>query len=243
MSRPDAGARPASSGSPLEPRDVMSIRGVILDIDGTLVDSNDLHARSWVDATHEAGFEEVSFIHVRPLIGMGGDKVLPALTRLTKEDPEGARIAERSGEIFRARYLPEVRPFPRVRDLLERMLANDLKLVVATSSKRENLDGLLRAAGVEDLIDEATTSSDAKASKPEPDIVEAAVERSGLRKDELVMIGDTPYDIDAATRAGVRIIALRCGGWWADDAFDGAIAIHDGPAALLAAFDGSPLAG
>ena len=218
----------------------MSVRGVILDVDGTLVDSNDQHARSWVDATHEAGFEEVSFVHVRPLIGMGGDKVLPALTRLTKEDPAGARIAERSGEIFRATYLRDVRPFPRVRELLERMLAQDLELVVATSSKRENLDGLLRAAGVEDLIDEATTASDAKASKPEPDIVEAAVQRSGLRKDELVMLGDTPYDVDAATRAGVRIVALRCGGWWADDAFDGAMAIHDDPAALLAAFDSSP---
>ena len=149
----------------------MKVRGVILDIDGTLVDSNDHHARSWVDATHEAGFDEVSFVHVRPLIGMGGDKVLPALTRLTKEDPRGSRIAERSGEIFRETYLRDVRPFPRVRELLERMLARDLTLVVATSSKRDNLDGLLRAAGVGDLIDDATTASDAKASKPEPDIV------------------------------------------------------------------------
>lgn len=220
----------------------MTVRGVILDIDGTLVNSNDHHARSWVDATHEAGFDEVSFVHVRPLIGMGGDKVLPALTRLTKEDSRGKRIAERSGQIFRETYLPDVRPFPRVRELLERMLAHDLMLVVATSSNRDNLKGLLRAAGVEDLIDEATTASDAKASKPEPDIVEAAVARSGLRKDELIMLGDTPYDVDAATRAGVRVIALRCGGWWADDAFEGALAIHDDPASLLAAFDSSPFA-
>ena len=220
----------------------MGMRGVILDIDGTLVDSNDLHARSWVDATHEAGFEEVSFVHVRPLIGMGGDKVLPALTQLTTDDRKGKRIAERSGEIFRSTYLAQVRPFPKVRELLERMLAKDLTLVVATSSKRENLEGLLRAAGVQDLIDEATTASDAKASKPEPDIVEAAVKRSGLDEDELIMIGDTPYDVDAATRAGVRIIALRCGGWWADDAFEGAEAIFDDPAALLAAFDASPFA-
>ena len=218
----------------------MLVRGVILDIDGTLVDSNDQHAHAWVDATHEAGFEEVSFVHVRPLIGMGGDKVLPALTRLTKDEAKGARIAERSGEIFRERYLPDVRPFPRVRELLERMVAQDLTLVIATSSNRENLKGLLAAAGVQDLIDEATTASDAKASKPEPDIVEAAVRRSGLRKEQLIMIGDTPYDVDASTRAGVRIVSLRCGGWWADDAFEGALEIYNDPADLLEAFDYSP---
>jgi HAD superfamily hydrolase (TIGR01509 family) len=220
----------------------MPIRGVILDVDGTLVDSNDQHARSWVDATHEAGFEEISFVQVRPLIGMGGDKVLPALTKLTKDDPRGKRIAERSGEIFRSTYLPRVRAFPKVRELLERIRDDGLALVVATSSKKENLSGLLRAAGVEDLIDEATTASDAKASKPEPDIVEAAIARAGLPASELIMLGDTPYDVDAATRAGIRIIAVRCGGWWADDALAGATAIYDDPAELLKQYDESPLA-
>ena len=219
----------------------MPPRGVILDIDGTLIDSNDAHARAWVDAVNESGRDPITFVRVRPLIGMGGDKVLPALTGLTKDEPEGKRLSERSGEIFRSRYLPEIRAFPRVRELLQRMRDAGLTIVVATSSSKENVKGLLDTAGVRDLIEESTSASDAEESKPDPDIVEAAAKSSGHRASELVMLGDTPYDVEAATRAGVSIIAVRCGGWWADDAFEGAIAIYDDPAALLEQYDRSPL--
>lgn len=219
----------------------MRPRGVILDIDGTLIDSNDAHARAWVDAVNESGRDPITFVRVRPLIGMGGDKVLPALTGLTKDEPEGKRLSERSGEIFRSRYLPEIRAFPKVRELLQRMRDAGLTIVVATSSSKENVKGLLDAAGVRDLIEESTSASDAEESKPEPDIVEAAVKSSGHPASELVMLGDTPYDVEAASRAGVRLIAVRCGGWWADDALEGATAIYDDPASLLADYEQSPL--
>ena len=212
---------------------------MILDIDGTLVDSNDAHARAWVEALAEEGIE-VPFEKVRPLIGMGGDKLLPRVSGLEEDSPRGKRIGERRGEIFKARYLPGLKSFPATRELLVKMRELGLKLVVATSAKEDELKPLLKIAGAADLIEEKTSSDDAENSKPDPDIVKAALDESGLSADEAVMIGDTPYDIEAASKAGLKIIAFRSGGW--DDAeLARAIAIYDGPAALLAQYDSSPL--
>lgn len=113
-----------------------------------------------------------------------------------------------------------------------------LTLTVATSARASELHDLLRVAKVADLIDASADSSDVSASKPDPDIVQSAVERSKISADGLIMIGDTPYDVEAARRAGVKCIALRCGGWWSDADFAGATAIFDGPAHLLAELDG-----
>ncbi|MGA9770840.1 MAG: HAD family hydrolase [Blastocatellia bacterium] len=215
------------------------IRGVILDIDGTLVDSNDAHARAWVEALAEEGIS-VPFDKVRPLIGMGGDKLLPRVSGLEEDSPRGRRIGQRRGEIFKERYLPRLKPFPSTRDLLLKMRERGLKLAVATSAKEEELKPLLKIAGANDLIEEKTSSDDAENSKPDPDIVKAALDESGLSADEAVMIGDTPYDIEAASRAGLKIIAFRSGGW-NDADLARAIAIYDGPADLLAQYDSSPL--
>ena len=216
-------------------------RGVILDVDGTLIDSNDAHARSWVDTFGEFGYD-IPFESVRPLIGMGGDKLLPTAVGVEKDSDEGERLSKRRGEIFRERYLGTLRPFAGARALLERLRDDGRTLVVATSAQREELRALLQQAGLADLMDEKTSSSDAAHSKPDPDIVEAAVKRSGVSAAECVMLGDTPYDVAAARRAGVRTIALRCGGWWEDDDLAGAVEIFDDPAALLAAYPGSALA-
>ena len=212
---------------------------MILDIDGTLVDSNDAHARAWVEALAEEGIE-VAFEKVRPLIGMGGDKLLPRVSGLEEDGPRGKRIGERRGEIFKARYLPGLKAFPATRELLVTMRERGLKLVVATSAKEDELKPLLKIAGVADLIEEKTSSDDAENSKPDPDIVKAALDESGLSADEAVMIGDTPYDIEAASRAGLKVIAFRSGGW-NDAELARAIAIYDGPADLLAEYDSSPL--
>jgi HAD superfamily hydrolase (TIGR01509 family) len=205
---------------------------VILDVDGTLIDSNDAHARAWVDVGEEFG-RRIRFEEVRPLIGMGGDKVLPMLTGLQEDDAEGRRMTERRGEIFRERYLRELRPFPGTRELLERLRAEGRRLVVASSASEEDLGLLLEQAGVAGLIEESTSSSDAEESKPEPDIVQAALQRAGVAATDAVMLGDTPYDVAAAGRAGVPLIAVRCGGW-GDDALRGAVAVFDGPADVLA---------
>lgn len=215
------------------------LQGVIFDIDGTLVDSNDAHAQSWVDAFAEAGYN-VPFDVVRPLIGMGADKLLPKTVGVSHESDKGKKLLARRSEIFRGKYLPRLKPLPGSRALVLRVRDDGLKAIVATSAKDDELKGLLQAAAVNDLMEERATASDAKRSKPDPDIVQAAVEESGIGKENLIMIGDTPYDVEAATRAGVRTIAFRSGGW-NDDDLNGAIAIYDGPADLLAHYEASPL--
>jgi HAD superfamily hydrolase (TIGR01509 family) len=219
---------------------VTALRAAILDIDGTLIDTNDAHAHAWVDVCAEFDIQ-VPFGRIRPLIGMGGDKVLPRLTGEEEDSERGKEIKERRGEIFRERYLPSCRPFPQARELLQRMRDQGLTLVVATSASKDDMGALLKTIGVEDLIEARTSSSDAEESKPDPDIIEAALEKAGCAPNEAVMLGDTPYDIESAGRAGVACIALRCGGWWKDEDFAEAAAIFDDPADLLAHYRESPL--
>jgi HAD superfamily hydrolase (TIGR01509 family) len=213
------------------------LRGVIFDVDGTLVDSNDAHARSWVDTFAEAGYD-VPFDKVRPLIGMGADKLLPQTIGISHDSEEGKKLIKRRSEIFRERYLPGLRPLKGSRQLVMRIRSDGLKAIVATSAKDEELKGLLKAAEVDDLMEEKATASDAERSKPDPDIVEAAIDQSGISPKHLVMIGDTPYDVEAATRAAVRAIGFRSGGW-TDEALEGAVEIYDGPADLLAHYESS----
>jgi HAD superfamily hydrolase (TIGR01509 family) len=215
-----------------------TVRGVILDVDGTLVDSNDAHAQAWVDAMAEAQIE-VPLSKVRRLIGMGGDKLLPASCGFEENSPEGTKISERRKEIFKERYLPNLQPFPNARELLERMRRDGLKLVVGSSAKEDELEALLRLCGADQFIESKTSADDAARSKPDPDIVEAALQRLDLPRTEVVMLGDTPYDIGAAHKAGVRVVALRCGGW-SDANLANAVAVYENPADLLAHYDSSP---
>jgi HAD superfamily hydrolase (TIGR01509 family) len=209
-------------------------RAVILDVDGTLVDSNGAHARAWVDAFAEHGIA-VSFERVLRSIGMGGDKLMPEVAGITEDSPLGARISTRRGEIFRQTYFPAVRPFPRVRELLQRFKDDGFRLAVASSAKEEELDPLLERAAVRDLVQAKTSSDDAENSKPEPDIVSAALKEAKVGPRSAVMLGDTPYDVEAARRAGVRIVALECGGWRRED-LEGAAEVYAGPADLLARY-------
>jgi HAD superfamily hydrolase (TIGR01509 family) len=216
------------------------IRGCLLDVDGTLIDSNDAHARSWVDVLRENDFD-VTYAQVRALIGMGGDKLVRAVTGLDVERGRGKELAARRTELFRRDYLPSLTATKGARDLITRMKEADLRLVIATSARDQELNALLEQAGLSELIRRRTTSDDAEESKPDPDIVHAALERGELDPKTTLMLGDTPYDIEAARRAGVDTIALRCGGWWADDALGGAIAIYDDPAELVQTYARSPL--
>jgi HAD superfamily hydrolase (TIGR01509 family) len=216
------------------------IRGVILDIDGTLINSNDAHARAWVAALAEQQVQ-VSFAAVRKLIGMGGDKLLPAIANIEEGSPFGTKISERRAQIFEREHLPALKAFPKVRELLLRMRGAGLSLAVASSAKKEELARLLEIANVRDLIEDATSSSDARNSKPDPEIVRAALDKLALGAPHVLMIGDTPYDVAAASQAGIRSIAFRCGGR-SDADLAGAIAIYDGPADLLENFASSPLA-
>lgn len=216
-----------------------NIRGVILDVDGTLIDSNDAHAHSWVEALADNGIN-VPFEKVRELIGMGGDKLLPTLTKIEEDMPEGKQIGQRRKEIFKQKYLPELKAFPEAKALVERMREHGLKPVVASSAKKDELSALLAVVGVENLLEGTTSSSEVENSKPDPDIVQAALDKIGCTAAQVVMLGDTPYDVEAAAKAGVRTIALRCGGW-NDQKLKGAAAIYNDPADLLSQYESSLL--
>jgi HAD superfamily hydrolase (TIGR01509 family) len=217
----------------------MAPRGVIFDVDGTLVDSNDAHARAWEEAFRDAG-HPVPYEDIRPLIGMGGDKLVPAVTGWNKDDPRVEQVGKRRGEIFRERYLPHVRAFPGAPELVSALKASGLKLAVASSAEKQELEPLLERAGAAELIEHKASSDDADRSKPDPDIVQAALQRLGLPESGVVMVGDTPYDVEAAARAGIVAIAFRSGGW-NDESLNGAREIYDGPADLLARLEESIL--
>jgi HAD superfamily hydrolase (TIGR01509 family) len=210
----------------------MSASAVIFDVDGTLVDSNDAHACAWTETLREFGIVR-DVAEVRRLIGMGSDRLLPKLTGISADSEQGQRIIEARGRHFRDAYLPHLRPFPGTRPLLERLAKEGLRLGVASSAKKDELSRLLEIADVHDLVEWRTTSDDVESSKPDPDIVQTTLRRMAVPPDAARMVGDTPYDIEAARRAGVKSIAFRCGGW-SDDDLAGAIVIYDGPAAMLA---------
>jgi HAD superfamily hydrolase (TIGR01509 family) len=210
----------------------VGIRAVILDVDGTLIQSNEAHARAFVQAGKELGYE-VDFQQVVRLIGMGSDKLIPRIFGVEKESEEGKRIDERKGEIFKRDLLPGLSATPGARDLLVHLRGEGYTLVIATSASPDDLELLLEQAGIQDLLSDDMAASPAQVneSKPAPDVVHAALEKAACTPDEAVMIGDTPYDVEAASSAGVPIIAVRSGGW-SDSDLHGAVAIFDDPAEL-----------
>lgn len=216
------------------------LKTVLLDIDGTLLDSNAAQAHAWEDAFAERGYH-IPRDQVFPLVGLGGDKVLERLTPgLSDKEGVGKEIAQRRKEIFQQRYLSSVKPTRGTRELVERIGQLGMTPVVATSAESDELQALLKAAGVADLIETEANSSDASGSKPDPDIVQAALEKSGSDPQESIMIGDTPFDVEASQKAGVPSIAFRSGGHDESD-LAGALAIYDDPADLVQHWDESPL--
>lgn len=219
------------------------VKAVIFDIDGTLIDSVDLHAESWRQALGHFG-HDVPFDRVRAQIGKGGDLLMPALLPEEEVRRRGKEIEAFRQDLFKREYLPRVKPFPSVRELFERIEADGLRIALASSAKKEELQRYKKIAGIDDLLETETSSDDAEKSKPHPDIFEAALERlEGIAADEAIAIGDTPYDAQAAGKAGLRTIGLLCGGWpEAELRAAGCSEIYRDPADLLRRYDESPLA-
>jgi len=210
--------------------DLTNIAGVLFDVDGTLIDSNEAHAAAWVQALAEHGIER-ELSTVRRLVGMGSDKFLPAIANIEEESAQGQAIGERKKALFSER-LGTLRQTRGARDLLTFLRRLDKTLVVATSADDKEMESLLSQAGVADLIPVRSTKDQAAQSKPDPDIIHAALARCGCPPEKAVMVGDTPYDLEAADRAGVASIALRCGGFWKDADLAAANQIVDDPEAL-----------
>ena len=219
------------------------MRAVIFDIDGTLLDSVDLHAQAWVEAFAHFGVE-TDAAKVRSQIGKGGDELMPVFLPPERIEREGKEIESYRSDLFKQKYLPEVRPFPAVRPLFERIRAAGLKIALASSGKGPEVERYQEILGIADLVDVVTSSDDADRSKPHPDIFEAAAQKlEGFGKAEMIVIGDTPYDAQAASKAGLRTIGVLCGGFpEADLSGAGCVAIYRDPQDLLDGFDRSLLA-
>lgn len=216
------------------------IRGVILDVDGTLVDSNDAQARSWLEALAQYG-HFVPYEELRWSIGEGGDQLIPQTIGLSSQSSEGKKISARRKAVFNQLYMPTLQAFPETRELVQRIRKSGLKVAIGSSAPQDELMAELRIANIEDLVDVIVSASDVAHSKPNPSIVDVALKKLELPPDAVVMIGDTPYDIEAAAKAHVGTIAMRTGGW-TNKELARAIAIYNDPADLLAHYETSPLA-
>jgi HAD superfamily hydrolase (TIGR01509 family) len=219
------------------------IKAVIFDVDGTLVDSNDLHVEAWREAFRCYG-KELSFEEVHGQMGKGGDQLMPVFCSEDELESFGGELERKRVELFQSDYLPRVRPFPRVRELFERVRADGLQIALASSAKGEELERHVESMRVKDLLEAATSADDAERSKPHPDIFEAALAGlKGVRPEEAVVVGDTPYDVEAAAKAGVRAVGLLSGGFGEESLREaGAAAVYRDVSDLLEHYDESPLA-
>ena len=220
------------------------IRAVIFDLDGTLVDSNELHVQAWQETFRHFG-KEIPLERLREQIGKGGDQYLPVFLTESELRKFGQEADQLRGEIFKEKYLPQVRPFPKVRELFERVRSEGKKIALASSGKDDEVLHYQKLAGIEGLADSMTTADQVAHSKPRSDVFIAALRTLGsLPPAEAIAIGDTPYDIEAAKKIDLPIIGLLCGGFSETVLRDeGAIAIFRDPADLLERYYQSPLAG
>lgn len=218
------------------------IKAVVFDIDGTLLDSVDLHARAWVEAF--AQFEiETEEAQVRRQIGKGGDQLLPVFVDEARLARDGEAIESYRSDLFKRDYLPLARPFPGVRVLLSHVRDAGQIVALASSGKASEVETYQKILGITDLVDVVTSSDDAERSKPHPDIFEAVLGKlSGLPREAVMVVGDTPYDAQAAAKAGLSTIGVLCGGFpEAELSAAGCVAIYRDPQDLLDGYARSPL--
>lgn len=219
----------------------MAIKAVLFDLDGTLVDSNDYHIAAWQAVFGRIGatFDDQT---VHDQIGKGTDMLVPTLLPDTDED-EQERMGEEHGQIFKTKYLERVRPFAGARDLLARVKESGRQVVLASSASSDELEHYVDLLDAQGILDVSTTADDVEKTKPAPDIFATALKKlSSLDPSEVIVVGDTPYDIEAAAKCGIAAIGVRSGKF-SDEALknSGAATLYDDVAALLAGFDDSPV--
>ena len=217
------------------------IKAILCDIDGTLVDSNHLHAKAWQDAF--AGMDlKVGFEDALAQIGKGGDQLVPVFLPAWQVEAVQEPLEAYRKFIFQTDYLSQVKPFPNVREFLLHLKEAGIRLSLASSASKEDLNTYKKIANMEDLIEESSSSDDAKRSKPHPDIFESTLKKLGVPANEAMALGDTPYDAEAAGKAGLRTIGLTCGGWSAEELKQaGAIEVYRDVTDLLTHFETSAL--
>jgi HAD superfamily hydrolase (TIGR01509 family) len=214
---------------------------LLTDIDGTLVDSNALHADAWRRTFEHFGIQ-IGLDEAWSQIGKGGDQLIPVFVPEADRERLEKPLTEFRKEIFHRDYMPRMVAFPQARELLLRVRTSGMKIALATSSEKADLSVYGKLVGMEDLVDEASSSADAKASKPEADIFAAALQKLDMRTEQAVALGDTPWDAQAAGKLCIPVIGLTSGGWKADDLrAAGCVEVWKDPADLLLHFDDSAL--
>lgn len=220
-----------------------TIEAVIFDVDGTLVDTVDMHAEAWQRAFKEFG-KDLEFQTVREQIGKGGDQLMPEFLNKKELEEIGEKIEKRHGEIFDKEYLPKSKSFPKVRELFERIKKDGKKIALASDSTEKEIEFLKKVMNIADLLDAETSADDVEKSKPEPDIFEAALKKIGSPDaSRCIVIGDTPYDAIAAGKINLPTIGVLSGGF-PEQVLTGAgcVEIYRDPADLLARYDESAIA-
>jgi HAD superfamily hydrolase (TIGR01509 family) len=210
----------------------------LLDVDGTLIDSNYQHALAWFRAFRRHGIV-LPLWRVHRAVGMGGDQLVPALVGEKVDQEQGEAIRNTRDEIY-GELIEEVEPLDGARDLVATLKDRGLRIVLASSSPEDELDHYLELLGARDLADAWTTKDDVEQTKPAPDLVLAALEKAGT--ESAVMVGDTPWDVEAAKKAGVETVCVITGGWSKHELREaGAIAVFESAVELRERLDETPL--
>jgi len=219
-----------------------AIEAVVFDLDGTLVDSNDFHVEAWDLAFRHFG-KQFPNHELRKQIGKGTDQYLPEFLTPDEIKKIGKQIDEYRSALFRKEFLPRVKPFPKVRELFERIKRDDRRIALATSSHKDEVKTYTDIAHITDLVDCLTTSDDTDQSKPAPDVFAAALAQLNEPANAAIAVGDTRFDVEAANRIGLQTIGFLCGRAADEKTLRqaGAIAVYKAPADLLANYDSSPL--
>lgn len=216
---------------------------IIFDVDGTLLDTNDGHARSWEEVLERHGYS-ISFDEIRKQMGKGGDQLLPVFLPKDVVERDEEKLGKERSRLFSEKYWPSAKPFPMVPELFAKLKAAGHRLALASSGNKDEVEKYKHRAGIAEYLETQTSSDDAEKSKPHPDIFQAALKGLGNPDPStVIVVGDTPYDAEAAGKAGLRTVGVLCGGFSAGELMQaGCVAVYADPADLLANYATSPLA-
>ncbi len=218
------------------------VQALLCDIDGTLVQSNWLHAAAWKDAFAILGIE-LELEDVRRQIGKGGDELIPVFVPWWKRQAIEEPLEAYRKFIFKTQYLSQVQALPRARDFLLRVKQSGIRPALSSSASKEDLAIYKQIVGMDGLLDEETSADDADKSKPHPDIFAATLKKLGVAPSDALALGDTPYDAEAAGKAGVFTLGVTTGGWSEPELLQaGCVEVYRDVADLLDHFDQSALA-
>ena len=220
----------------------MKIQAAIFDVDGTLVDSNDFHARAWEKAFHRFG-NQATYAQIRQHVGKGSDQLLPTFFSPEELKAFGKEMEAWRADLFAREYRPYIKPFPCVKELFERIKRDQKRVALGTSAKGYEMDGYKKLLGITELVDSTTNAEHVKRSKPYPDLFLEALKELDLTAQQVVVVGDTPWDAQAATEAEIAVIGVLCGGFTAEQlTAAGCTQIFKDPEDLLARYEESLIA-